>query len=96
MFPDNLTISVTQEDIDTPRDETKAWCSVCPIALATKRVVKDCYVSVGISCLTLFNGENQRSYSLPIEAQNFINRVDGGIPAHPFTFTTGGEYQPKP
>lgn len=82
-MPNNVTIEVTQEDIDRGIRES---CTCCPIANAMKRILKPDDVRVR-------NKETWTSYRyvelthlLPNEAAKFIRYFDNGETVHPFTF----------
>lgn len=83
-FPDTITVSVTQEDIDKGIRED---CNRCAIALAVARLYpnSEVLVSSGISIST---PEAFQTYVIPKEAGFFMDKFDDGEKVEPFTFTT--------
>lgn len=89
----SLFVQVTQKDIDGAERYAP---DCCPIAWAVRRLLKTANVSVGNARVTLcdpwhvYSAEEKAKlprYSLPQEAQDFIDRFDGGSPVEPITFT---------
>lgn len=76
-----MTITVTQDDINTGRTKNCGWC---PVALAVRRLLVP-GSSVSVSG-THVNISISKGLLLPIEAQKFIDRFDRGDPVVPFTF----------
>ena len=84
-------INVTQEDIN---NGAKKQCTMCPIALATKRVFPNSdWISVTPGfirvCDEIF--DEGVCYSIPDKARDFMESFDGGLKVFPFSFTVDSE-----
>ena len=80
----NVTITVTQDDIDQGVID---GCK-CPIALAVARVLPgDIHWHVGNSHIFMGEPDGPKpQVELPSEARIFIGRFDGGLRPEPFSF----------
>jgi hypothetical protein len=82
-----VTISVTQDDIDSGERMDPARC---PVALAVTRILKDGYrAGVGLCTVGILdNRHDQVDISTLSQAvSDFISDFDAGVPVEPFTFT---------
>ncbi len=80
-----MKVIVTEEDI---KKGQRCSISLCPIALATRRIpeVINSYVLPGsISLLSKFRTERV-SFKPPQEVKDFIIKFDNGNEVHPFEF----------
>jgi hypothetical protein len=85
-------INVTQEDIN---NGGKKQCTMCPIALATKRTFPNAiWISVTQAYIRVVNagdGERGTEYLSPLGVEQFINDFDRGRPVSPFSFTVNSD-----
>lgn len=90
MFPETITVNVTQAHIDRGTPE---HCSRCPIALATLDAIDTVgAIEVDMSYITLRHpGAPDAQYLLPDNAWRFICHYDTGKPVEPFSFTVERE-----
>lgn len=73
-------ITVTQEDID---DGCPCDSSLCPVALAMRRRLKDNYIFVDKMVVEIGSGN---FYALPEKVKCFIRDFDQGLPVEPISF----------
>jgi hypothetical protein len=84
----NVTVSVTQDDID----KGNHYCSACPIARAvTRRLAHGYWAGVESATLSILPpcGSGMRwpdSIKLPSALRDFVRRFDNGLPVEPFNF----------
>jgi len=85
MLPSEITVQVTQEDIDDGIPDNTYDCA---IACAVKREFIGYTVNVGKHGMYIWpTGESElQCYALPGEASDFIGDFDSGIPVEPFKF----------
>ena len=84
--PINITITVTQEDIDHGFIHD---CDNCPIAMAIRSQFPDADIEVVMTMCSI----NGRIYDLPREASNFIKQFDAQeVLPEPFSFVLGTPY----
>lgn len=89
MFPELLTINVTQEHINAGIPED---CQRCPIALATLDALQawpTVSIAVDDDRIELENGYTRAIYPLPADARAFVSdfdSIDSVIYCEPFTF----------
>lgn len=79
-----MTITVTQDDIDSGRPRS---CSSCPVAIAIKRKhPRSRDVSVGLMIIISYKTRSPRVLQVPYVASRFMFHFDLDSPVHPFTF----------
>lgn len=87
-LPDEISVNVTQDDIDHSKTGDPDNCA---IAVAFNRQTGySCRVSDGLIKVRpsdLFSDERDVRYTYPDQAQDFIDHFDNGETVAPFTFT---------
>ena len=74
-----IKVDVTQADIDAGKMHS---CTMCPVALAISRVLRDDALVVG------YHGWNSKDNhgTFPMRVADFINAFDEGYPVFPIQF----------
>lgn len=91
-FPDVLSVSVTQNDIDKAWDvlasSPSSWASNCPVALATGGLLGDeLRIVATVNEVAIWSMEELVAvYNLPAAANKFIRDFDRGGIVEPISF----------
>jgi len=79
----NVTISVTQADIDDGRHRD---CTSCPLALAVRRALPS-LPGLSVGNWGIFPDPRRDPIELPDTARIFVATFDADLPVEPFSFT---------